>query len=236
MSRIMNGELNDVRIGIPMTHRATWPGILTLGLGPFAGLIIAQNPSPPKGPKEILQQYRRMDADGERLTINGWYAGARFFVKPDRPPQHRAILVMDDERVDDPKIDGTRARVQVICSAVGQIDSSGRFSTVVAPYFLDTSGNLIRKPPPEVVHGPAVLFRMYDLILTDTHWEYGPERSGLRQVHGPPEWKIEGFEYEPWVRIGVAIRYLNKWHEESNGVERNNTDKSLSALRHLLKQ
>jgi hypothetical protein len=198
----------------------------------------AQGLTAPKSPKEVLQAYRKMDADGERLTASGWYRASRFFVKPGRPPQHTVVAVMDGERVTDPdpRFKGDkRAELSVVCSALGQIDSSGRFTSVVAPQLIDPSGRLLMQPAAPGISGPAPLGRPYDLVLTDTHWEFGPQGEGLREVKGSPEWRIETFEFEPWVTVEVAIRYLTRLRDESSsGMMKSNADKSIAILRRLL--
>jgi hypothetical protein len=55
-------------------------------------------------------------------------------------------------------------------------------------------------------------------------------------MKGPPEWRIETFEFEPWVTIEVAIRYLTQLRDGSNGETiTRNADKSITILRRLLK-
>jgi hypothetical protein len=207
--------------------------LLTLSIL-LVGRTIApgQGLNPSMSPKKVLEAYRQMDSEGQRLSKGGWYDAAKFFVHPDRPPDDMTLAVMEGERVDDASISGNRARVQVPCSAVGQIDSYGRFTSVVAPYLRDKS--LAKQFTSPVVRGPAVFFRMYDLVLTDLHWEFGPGEKEIREVKGPPAWRIETFESEPWVTSEVAIRYLKKLRDESNSdTIKTNADKSIAILRHL---
>jgi hypothetical protein len=91
------------------------------------------------------------------------------------------------------------------------------------------------QPAAPGISGPAPLGRPYDLVLTDTHWEFGPQGEGLREVKGSPEWRIETFEFEPWVTVEVAIRYLTRLRDESSsGMMKSNADKSIAILRRLL--
>jgi hypothetical protein len=76
--------------------------------------------------------------------------------------------------------------------------------------------------------------RPYDLVLTATHWEFGPNLEGPREVKGPPEWRIETFEIEPWVTIEAAIRYLTRLRDESSsGITKRNADESIATFRRL---
>jgi len=196
----------------------------------------AQNQATPRSPKEVLLAYRAMDAAGQRLTAGGWYRACRFFVKPSPPPRHYVMAVMDGEVFNDFRVNGDRADVSLRCSAVGQIDPSGRFTSLVAPSLMDSSGHLVTQPKASPMHGPVPVMRSYGLVRTDTHWEFGPAREGPREVKGPPEWRLEYFEFEPWVTIEVAIRYLTGLRDESGSeVIKKNADKSIAALRGLLR-
>jgi hypothetical protein len=53
-------------------------------------------------------------------------------------------------------------------------------------------------------------------------------------VKGPPEWRIETFEIEPWVTIEAAIRYLTRLRDESSsGITKRNADESIATFRRL---
>jgi hypothetical protein len=69
-------------------------------------------------------------------------------------------------------------------------------------------------------------------VLADTHWEFGPGRKELREIKGPPEWRLGHFEPEPWVTVDVAIRYLQKLKAEtrSEAIKRN-AERSIAILR-----
>ena len=202
--------------------------LLSVGSTPTS----AQAPANPKSPREVLEAYRRMDAEGERLTPGGWYRASKYFVKPERPPLHIVMYIMDGERFTDPSRrfkENSKADDQLICSAIGQIDSLGRFTSLLSP-------GLAYPPRPgdQQSRGPAPIVRPYDLVLTATHWEFGPNLEGPREVKGPPEWRIETFEIEPWVTIEAAIRYLTRLRDESSsGITKRNADESIATLRRL---
>jgi hypothetical protein len=210
--------------------------LLAVGRAPTS----AEGPCPPKSPKEVVRSYRKMDARGERLTTGGWYRAFRFFVKPEPVPEHRFIAVMDGEA--DPYIGSQgndKAEIRVPCSAVGQIDFLGRFTFLVAPSLIDLDRHLGQPGTPQMrMHGPhAPLNRIYDLVLTSTHWELGPGTEGLREVKGTPEWRIETFEREPWVTLDVAIEYLTEMRDRSKSlVIKRNAEKSILMLRPLLRE
>lgn len=191
-----------------------------------------------KSPKEVLQAYREMDSAGERLTAAGWYQASHFFIKPVQPPKQYVLAVTESERVTDPdpwfKGGTDKVEIAVACSQLGQIDSLGRFMFTVTPSLIDSLGNLVKWPVRPKSYGPAPVFRLYDLVFTDTYWEFTPGNGSLREAKGPPEWRIEAFEFEPYVTIEAAIRYLTRLqNESSSAVIRRNAEKSIAALRHL---
>jgi hypothetical protein len=79
-----------------------------------------------------------------------------------------------------------------------------------------------------------VTSRVYDLVLTDTHWELERPGESLKEMKGTPQWRIETFEIQPWVTIEAAIRYLTRLRDESSSPTiRRNAEKSIAALRGL---
>ena len=198
----------------------------------------AQNDFPSKSAKEVFESYRKMDAEGARLTTKGWYEASGYFVKPGREPQRIAVAVIDaGERIADPPVHkgDTRLEFWSRCGALGQIDPSGRFTSVTLPFLIDPSGHLVENPEGQVLHGPHLMDRVHELVLTDTHWEFaGANHKELRQVTGQPEWRIETFEFEPLITIDAAIRYLTSLRDSSRSLAiKANADKSIVALRRL---
>jgi hypothetical protein len=196
----------------------------------------AQTSAPPRPPRDVLEAYRKMDEQGGRLTAAGWYRASKFFVKPSRTPRRYVLEVIAGERIwDRPSPQGSnRVRIDADCDALGQIDSSGRFTSVLDPVLIDPTGRPVTRPIHARLYGPVPIAQIYYLVRTDTHWEFGPNREGLKEVKGPPEWRIETFEFEPVVTIETAIRYLTKLRDESSSeVIKRNADKSIATLRHL---
>jgi hypothetical protein len=215
------------RIGI----RALVVGFLT-AVSPVS--THAQNASL-QPPEEVVLAYRTMDRAGERLSADGWYRASKYFVKPAPPPEKYSITVVMDEVFNSVRISGDKAEVLIRGAAVGQIDPSGRFTFVVHPPLTDLSGNLVKQPVSPDVTGPAFTTWGYELVLSDAYWEFVPGRRDIRQVTGRREWRMEYFEHQPMVTVGIAIRYLNKLRDKPVGptVQRN-VDKSVAVLRRYL--
>ena len=117
--------------GAPILRRRMVQASLTSLLARFVdvGALLGaeQKPAVPGSPQDLLERYRRMDSQGERLTDDGWLRASKFFVKPEPPPKSRVIAVMKAETVNYVALKGDSAYGFVDCDAVGQIDSRGRF-------------------------------------------------------------------------------------------------------------
>lgn len=194
----------------------------TLGILVLISVAVSPIELPAQGPAlkppgEVVRAYRKMDSEGGRLTTNGWYRAARFFVKPPSQPRYRIVVVMGGEVIEEhPRIIGNRTKVGLRRDELGQIDSAGRFTSLVAPSLLDSSGHYRKKPWGPELHGPVYVGGHYELVLTDTYWEFTPGREGLREVRGAPEWRIENFDIHPLVTVPAAIRYLTRLRDDSD--------------------
>lgn len=206
--------------------------LISMAISPID--LPAQGPAP-KPPGEVLRAFRKLDSEGGRLTTNGWYRAARYFVKPVPPPRYRIVEVIKNETIEEhPRIIGNRTKVHTRFDSLGQIDSGGRFTSLVVPSLLDPSGQLTKKPWGPEIHGPAYFGAVYELVLTDTHWEFTPGRNDLREVRGAPEWRIEGAWRVPAVTVQAAILYLTRLHDESGSeVMKRNATKSIADLQRL---
>jgi len=133
-----------------------------------------------------------------------------------------------------PRIIGNRTTVHIRRDSLGQIDSAGRFTTLVSPSLLDSSGQLTKKPWEQEMHGPVLFGAVYELVLTDTHWEFTPGYKDLQEVRGAPEWRIEGVWKTHAVTVPAAIRYLTRLRDESGSeVRKRNATKSIADLQRL---
>src|SRR5579871_4452475 len=106
-------------------------GALT-GLLSLVSSIAGQTVDPADSPRQVLEAYLKMDSEGGRLSARGWEQAAQFFVKPGPAPASYVVAVTYGDRITDPThFKGkNRARIEVICSAQGQIDSSGVFTNL----------------------------------------------------------------------------------------------------------
>jgi hypothetical protein len=72
---------------------------------------------------------------------------------------------------------------------------------------------------------------IYYLIPTSKHWEFTPDGQTLREVSGPPEWRID-YEGEEWLTKNNAIRYLTQVRDRtSDPTIKKNAEESIAVLK-----
>ena len=168
----------------------------------------------PQSPKEVVQAYRRMDANGERLTTSGWNKCSIFFLHPGLPPRDRVVGVMAGEIIGRATVNGDKAEVWTEFDFLGKVYPTGRFSRALGG-----------SPP---VRGPVPSSSRYRLILVDQHSNSdAKEEAG----EGVSRWKIEDFASDSMVTVDVAIRYLERLRDKSeNNDVKKNVGRSIAEL------
>jgi len=146
--------------------------------------------TPHRSPRDVLTEFCAMDAEGTRLTTDGWYEAGQLFIKP-RPPYRDNIIVIKDFGVSLPSMNGKRALLYVEYLYLGQLDSRLRFSRL-----------------PDLPPGPAKVRIDYHLVLTDKHWRAARDGGTATEERGPVEWRIEDSEPQPHITVETAIHYL----------------------------
>lgn len=189
---------------------------VVLALGVTLVSAEAQAPtSPPKSPKDVVKDYFKFEVSGGRLTTEGWYKAADFFVRPIPPPQNKKIVIIykDFSVWDRPiEIKVTTARVAVGIEPEGRIDST------------------LHLVPSGLTPKAGIL---YDLVLTDKHWELG-HNGQTREVTGPLEWRIIQSDPVIWVTVDTAIRYVTLMRDKTkDSVIKKNADATLAKLKAL---
>ena len=167
-----------------------------------------QTPTPPE---KVLDSYWKMDAQGQRLTRDGWYRASRYFLKPAPPPKKMIVWVMQGGVVDVGPYPrhGATVEIGVTCALLGQLDWTGKFHSVIYPD-LDDDLRLVPEKGNAVLPGPATEVRYYSLVLTTKHWEFEKDGVSLREVQGPPERRLAHSEVRPWISLDTAVRHLNR--------------------------
>jgi hypothetical protein len=200
----LKAERTDVIMDRPVTVRIL-AGLALLG-------IAATTPaSSQEAPREVLEQYCELDAQGEQLTPDGWKRVAPLFVAAAAPRWGR-IIVIKDSVVSHPNLRGDKAEFYVEYIQLGQIDSShAKFSPL---------------PPAKVRAG-------FDLVLTGEPRNVGLTGEGTRTVRAG-QWRIEGSPPEPHLTVDAALRYATDLRDRANDeLTRRNADRAIRALKGL---
>jgi hypothetical protein len=201
----------------------------------WIGPVSAASDTVPIDCKRLLEQFLREEVSGVRLTDRGWYRAAHYFLKPERPPSYRVLAVI---KPDKPPygapyyrvLEGGRVDGYVPGSYLGQIDSAGRFTAMVVPSLVDGTRRWNGSPVP-TIHGPMTVESVFELVLTDTYWEFDSKLDGPHQVKGPTEWKLATFSRQPTVTVDTAIQYLEGLNRKSNNEAiRRNAGKAIEKL------
>ena len=197
-----------------------WMLISIISLASMTSALSAKSPvAPEKSPKEVSEQFYRMERAGARLTPEGWHRAAGLFLRPGAPTQDKKIFIVKNDVMSDTKVEGNRAEFYVQYLQLGQLDSSGRF---------------LKESKEPLEAGPISVRVLYNLVLTDRHWELGAERGEAKEVKGSPEWLIEGFQPWLWITVDTALRYLTELRDKASdrGIKEN-ADRSIAALKRL---
>jgi len=137
--------------------------------------ILGQSqPGKTKSPKEVVQEFWKLETEGGRLTSEGWHNAGIFFVHPGPLPQRKTIEVISGTykySVDERWVKENEAEIANGCFDLGRIDDSLRYT-----------------PPDPRYEKTAAL---YHLVLTDKHWEIGPDGVTEKELSGPLAWRIE---------------------------------------------
>jgi hypothetical protein len=165
-------------------------------------------------PKDVVDQFCKMDAAGERLTSGGWQRANAFFVRPSPPVEDAVVGVMGGDFFEGtPQIKGDEAIVGIEYLKLGQLDSAMRFVWAASP------------------SSPVKIRAFYTLVLTERHWELRSDGSSPREVTGPKEWRIKDFQSESVVTVDAAIRYVIETRDKSTDPNlKRNADATLAIL------
>jgi hypothetical protein len=169
-----------------------------------------------KSPKEVVEAFWKLETEGGRLTPEGWHNAGSFFVRPSPPPQKKTIAVISGKykySVDERWVKGNQAEIANGYVDLGRIDSDLHYSPPDSRFYDNKT---------------AVL---YHLVLTDRHWEIGPDGITEREVSGPLAWRIEKPEPILWITVDTAIRFVKGVGEKTTDpIIKKNAEQTLAKL------
>jgi hypothetical protein len=193
--------------------------VLTLNTTLVVAVHAQEALTQPRSPKEVLEQFCRMDAEGKQLSPEAGtqVTGLLDFQKP--WAQHPEIIVVKDYVVRGPDMQNDTARFVVDYHVWGRLDSSLRFERLEGL----------------VVNHPIRVREYIPLVRTDKHIEVGNDGQ-WRQVKGALEWRIGTIPSAPHVSVDTAIRYLTEFRDKSSDpIVKTNADRAVHDLRVLLR-
>jgi hypothetical protein len=170
----------------------------------------------------VVKQFCKGDAEGARLTPDGWQRVAQLFMQPPQRPSNQSIAVISrDYAVDQEDLKGNDIMIYVGYVDFGRLDSSLRLNPMPTP----------RGVPPNMIIKTA---RTYEVVLSDRYWI--PTQDGkLKEITGLPEWKIHGYDSTQWITIETALQYVTKMRSRAVDPKiRKNADQTLVKLRRIL--
>lgn len=191
----------------------------------FALLLILQMPysagqdidSVPISPKDVLERFCTLDANGKQL--NGDEKGKinRLFIQPDDSPAEKAIVIKDLVILNSSTLNDT-TEFDVEYVYLGQLDLlSGTFSRLPSTY-----------PP-----GPVKVRIAFNLIRSAVNSKTDSDETN-KEKRGGSEWRIQGAPPQPRITVETAMRYVRSLQEKSlNGSTRKNTERTLIVLKRL---
>ena len=217
-----------ISTSVHASGRAAW--VLSLAACPvFVAFYLWAHSStgPGNSAKEVVELFRKMDSQGERLTNKGWLKVAALFVRPEPPPREVSFTVVTNALVGQEVAAGNRAEVWTECTEWGTIDAVARFRARLSQ---DVSiGGSIKH-----VESSLTVRQPYKVVFTDSYWELTREGGPPKEAKGPAVWRIETFEPTRHVAMDTAIQYLTALSgTSSDPVIRQNAGKSIAAIKRL---
>ncbi len=192
----------------------------TLSLGFFPTL--AQAPGDQgKSPRDVVNDFVRMDLEGSRLSPQGWRKAAHFFVRSGSPPENTSILVVSDNyELKEDVLSTTHAQVDLNFDYLyGRLDSTLHFQQEQGG---PSNGSVIK----------SGLSARFKLAYTDKYWELESDDQTLKEVTAAPEWRIEDFQTFLFIDLRTAIRYVTEMGDKTtNPTIKKNADATLATLK-----
>ncbi len=199
-------------------------GLMALLSLPLNAIFAQAAALKPKSPKDVVEEFWRMQTSGGTLTTAGWYKASDFFIRPGPDPFNHIVHVISNGRADN--IEETArtenwAEVSVSTNELGQLDSALRFTR--SP----------QRGPHGVLflRGPVIRF---DLVLSDKRWEVEPDGAMGKEVTVPPKWLIDCTEKTSWIDVDTVIRYVTEMREKTkNSAIKKNANITITILEKL---
>jgi hypothetical protein len=168
--------------------------------------------------KDVVDQFVKMDVEGERLTTEGWHQADALFVKPSEPPHAKVVLVIArryavSEATEKRKKANT-AEFYMGYEEVGRIDTT---SLRLAP---SNSGSETRS------------FDKYTVVLGDFNHASETPNATRQEGNASPEWRIDATQ-PPTMHLtaAAAMRYVTQMRAKTaDAAIQKNADRTIKSL------
>jgi hypothetical protein len=172
---------------------------------------------PEETPKKVIEEYVKLIHDGALLTSEGWSEADKFWELPGAAPDNTVIsIVSGASTISEYRVEGRTAEVHEWgVNDLGRIDPALRYL-----------------PP----RSSDWVIKVYHLVLTDRHWQRGPDGKPGREVVGPLVWRIKGSQAVRWTTLDPAIHYVTEMRDKSkDSIVKSNADATIAILKGLAK-
>jgi len=187
----------------------------------FASAILLCHAPFRSSPRDVMERYCSLDANGEQLAPGGWLRLAKMFVpKHDNLVPNPVVLAFDkldvirEYSIDNPTMEGRdRATMTIHYLCLGELDyNSLRFSQR---------------------SGQPSIDEHYNLFLTN-HFYGIDSRGNQREMNGSKIWRIDGLPRKPYITIDTAIRYIaRRSSKTTNKALKQNANQTIEVLQLL---
>jgi hypothetical protein len=186
--------------------------LLALGVVTLTASTLTEEP-----PRDVLQKFCELDAQGKQMTPSGWEEIAALFTQPKSARRDR-IVVVRDFVVSRPALTIDRAEFYVEYIYLGQLDPS---------LLLFSRGPGQPSSPVKVRDG-------FYLVRTQKGSTAG--QSGAAPERATATWLIQGAPPDPHLTPDAAIRYVTELRNKATDeLAKKNASKTLIILKRYTK-
>jgi len=184
------------------------------------GPVPAQPASVAKeSPSDIARRFVTLESG---LLPDQWNELTNFFVETPKPQWNKVHIV--DVVYTGVDTNGNSTLVGISTDALGVLDSSVRLSNY-PPWRLPLGDS-----------GASACFGddrfAFSLLLSDKHWQIAADGT-VKELDGPPAWRIEDTSFQPLITLDTAIRYARQVRDKTtDAIVKMNAARTLSILKY----
>jgi len=169
-------------------------------------------------PKDIVEQFVKMDVEGERLTLEGWHRADALFTKPSKPP-HPEVLVVIAKRY---AVSAATDKANTTEYYMGY-EEVGRIDTNSLRFAPSNSGIETRS------------FDKYTVVLSAVNRIPETAKANGHEGTASSEWRIDGTQPTAMhLTAAAAMRYVTQMRDKTKDPAiKKNANQTLAKLKRL---